>query len=203
MLPREILPGILHWTWFSEKHGYDFNGYLLRDPSGNLAIDPVDMDDELLGALADEGVSRILLTNRNHTRASVRLRGRTGARVAMSAADAPHSRQQGAVIDDDLVAGQTVGPLVVVAANGKSPGEVALLHPARRLLWIGDLCVGKPPGECALLPDDVMDEPATLRKSVARIAAEVDFDAILFGDGAPILQGGREAMRRLVATFGK
>jgi len=39
---QEIVKGILTWTWFSEHHGYDFNGHLIRDPSGNLCIDPVD-----------------------------------------------------------------------------------------------------------------------------------------------------------------
>ena len=32
---REILPDILTWSRFSEPHGYDFNGYLIRDPGGN------------------------------------------------------------------------------------------------------------------------------------------------------------------------
>jgi glyoxylase-like metal-dependent hydrolase (beta-lactamase superfamily II) len=201
MRPREILPGILHWTWFSERHGYDFNGYLLRDPGGNIVIDPVEVDDETLGVLAAEGVSRIVLTNRNHTRACVAVRERTGARVAIHPADAAHARQQGVVIDDDLAVGDRVGPLCVLPATGKSPGEIALLHPERRILWLGDLCVGKPPGECALLPDSVMDQPDTLRQSVRNLVTATDFDAILFGDGAPILTGGRDALRRLVATL--
>jgi hypothetical protein len=29
-----------------------------------------------------------------------------------------------------------------------------------------------------------------------------DFDALLVGDGAPILRGGRGALERLVKTFG-
>ena len=32
---KEIVPGILTWPWFSERHGYDFNGYLIRLPGGN------------------------------------------------------------------------------------------------------------------------------------------------------------------------
>ena len=39
---RELLPGVLTWSWHSPPHGYDFNGYLLELPDGNLCIDPVE-----------------------------------------------------------------------------------------------------------------------------------------------------------------
>lgn len=198
---KEIVPDILTWPWFSERHGYDFNGYLVRHPTGNLCLDPAEMDEATLDTLAREGVERILITNRNHTRASARVRERTGARVLIHAADEGHARSQGAVIDGELAPGERIGPFVVIDASGKSPGEVALHWPERRILVVGDACVGNPPGECALLPETVMDDPARLRESLARIAREVDFDTLLPGDGAPILGGGRKALARLVASF--
>jgi len=198
---RELSPGILTWPWYSERHGYDFNGYLFRDPSGNLAVDPVDPPAGVFEELGRMGVARIVLTNRNHVRASVELRRLTGARVAIHPADAPYARSQGAVIDDELSVGQRIGPFLVVGAEGKSPGEIALHWPERRLLVIGDACVGKPPGECALLPDSVMDDPAGLRRMLVRLVRTLDFDALLLGDGAPVLSGGRAALERLVATF--
>jgi glyoxylase-like metal-dependent hydrolase (beta-lactamase superfamily II) len=199
---KTLVPDVLTWPWFSERHGYDFNGYLVRHPSGNLCIDPVETSDETLEEIAREGVARILITNRNHTRASRRIRERTGAKVLIHPADAAHARAQGAILDGELAAGDRVGPFGVLDASGKSPGEVALHWPERRLLVVGDACVGKPPGACALLPETVMDDPARLRESLRRIASEVDFDTLLPGDGAPILTGGREALRALVATFG-
>ena len=42
---------------------------------------------------------------------------------------------------------------------------------------------------------------AALRQSLARLARTIDFDALLLGDGAPILAGGRAALERLVASF--
>ena len=53
---REIVPGILTWPWFSARFGYDFNGFLVRRPDGNLVIDPVDPTDDELATLAAEGV---------------------------------------------------------------------------------------------------------------------------------------------------
>ena len=47
---QEFVSGIVTWSWFSEPHGYDFNGHLIRDPAGNICIDPVPpTEDELDG----------------------------------------------------------------------------------------------------------------------------------------------------------
>jgi glyoxylase-like metal-dependent hydrolase (beta-lactamase superfamily II) len=197
---REIVPGVLTWPWFSARHGYDFNGWLVRDPGGNVCIDPVEMDDRTLDEIAGEGVARILLTNRNHFRASMRVRDRTNARVAVHAADAAFVREKGISVDDELQPGQRVGPFEVVAAPGKSPGEVALYWAERRALVVGDACVGKPPGECALLPDAVIDDKRALIESLRRLS-KLELDSLLLGDGAPILTAGRAALERLVARL--
>ena len=199
---REIVSGIFTWPWFSEPHGYNFNGYLVCHAGGNLCIDPVEPPEETLEEIARQGVARILLTNRNHSRAANRVRVRTGARTAIHAADAPHARSQGAELDDELCLGQKVGPLVVVGVAGKSPGEVALHWPERRILIVGDAVVGDPPGRCKLLPEKVMDDPHRLRTNVRELLA-LDFDTLLPGDGEPILQGAKERLKELVDSFPK
>lgn len=194
----QIVPDVFTWPWFSERQGYDFNGHLVRNPGGNLCIDPVEMTDAILDELDALGVRRILLTNRNHYRAAQRLRERTGARVAVHPADAAFVTEKGVTVDDTLAHGQQVGPFTVLDASGKSPGEVALHWPARRLLLVGDICVGNPAGACALLPEKVMDDPAALRASLRRLAA-LDVDTLLVGDGASLLHGGRAALEALLA----
>lgn len=197
---REILPGILVWSRLSEPHGYDFNGTLVQCASGNLCIDPVEPTAEVLAHLEREGVARVLLTNRNHARAANMVRERTGARVAIHPADAAHARSGGTAIDDDLQVGEHVGQFTVVATPGKSPGEIALHDPERRLLLVGDAVIGNPPGQLSLLPEKVMDDPAALRASVRRLL-ELDFDTILAGDGVSILEGARQRLSELVASF--
>ena len=197
---KEILPGILTWPWFSERHGYDFNGYLIRLPGGNLAVDPVEMGEATLEELAGEGVQRILLTNRNHFRAAGRLKARTGARVAVHPADASFVRHNGVTVDEDLSHGQKVGPFTVLDAHGKSPGEVALHWPERRLLIVGDACVGKVPGALALLSPKVIDDLPALQETIRRLA-KLDVDVVLVGDGTPILSGGSAALRALAGSF--
>ena len=196
----EIVPNIFTWAWFSEPHGYNFNGYLVRHTDGNLCIDPVLPSDESLADIAQMGVARILLTNRNHSRASNVVRARTGARTLIHLDDATHARGQGAEIDGELNVGEKIGPLTIVADPGKSPGEIALHWPERGVLIVGDAVIGNPPGHCGLLRDKVMDDPARLRQSVRKLL-ELEFDALLVGDGVSILQGAKSRLKELVNTF--
>jgi glyoxylase-like metal-dependent hydrolase (beta-lactamase superfamily II) len=198
MIMKEIVPDVFTWPWFSERFGYDFNGYLVRHPAGNVVIDPVEPSDEVLAEIVALGAARVAITNRNHFRACARVREATGARIAIHPADAPFLRERGVPVDDELAAGGRVGPLVVEPAPGKSPGEVALHWPERRILFIGDACVGHPPGALGLLSTKVIDDAAELGRSLQRLARELDFDTLLVGDGVPILEGGRPALTALV-----
>ena len=197
---REILNEIFTWSWLSEPHGYNFSGHLIHHAEGNLCIDPVEPGEEGLDEIARLGATRILLTNRNHSRASNKVRERTGARASIHPDDAAHARDQGTALDDALAVAQTIGPLLVVGAPGKSSGEVALHWPERHLLIVGDAVIGNPPGQCGLLPERVMDEPPRLRDSV-RSLLDLDFDTLLVGDGVSILEGAKDRLRALVDSF--
>ena len=195
-----ILGDVLTWSWFSEPHGYNFNGLLIPDPGGNLCIDPVEPNDEVLSELVRRGVSRILITNRNHLRAANRVRERTGARSYIHPEDAAHAKAQGAVLDGELHDGERIGALEAIAVSGKSPGEVAFLWPERKTLIVGDAVVGNPPGRLSLLRERVMDDPARLRRSVQQLIA-LDFDTILVGDGVSVIGDAKQRLRELVDSF--
>ncbi|MCY4497957.1 MAG: MBL fold metallo-hydrolase, partial [Rhodospirillaceae bacterium] len=126
--------------------------------------------------------------------------GRTRAPTAIHRDDAAHAQGEGAEIDEDLVIGDTVGPLEVVDASGKSPGEVAFYWPERRTLIVGDAVIGNPPGACALLPDRVVDDCRRLQENVRRLL-EFDVDTLLVGDGVSILTGARDRLAALVKSF--
>ena len=191
---QEIVSDILTWSWFSEPHGYDFNGHLIRNPSANICIDPVEPSGDDFDAIVREGAARILLTNRNHSRAANRVRAGTGAKTAIHAGDADHARGQETDIADKI------GPLEVIEAAGKSPGEVALFWRERGILIVGDAVIGDPPGRLRLLPERVMDDPARLRRSVVAFL-NLDFDTLLVGDGVSLLDGAKARLRELADTF--
>src|SRR5512132_2889244 len=113
---REILADIFTWPWFSEPHGYNFNGHFICHAGGNLCIDPVEPAKDDLEEMARRGVAHILITNRNHGRAANVIRERTGARTVIHPADAPHASKEGTVVDGELTIGARVGPFAVVGA---------------------------------------------------------------------------------------
>lgn len=195
---KEIVADVLTWSVLSERHGYDFNGHLVRHAEGNLCIDPVEPSAVVLDELESLGATHILLTNRNHTRAANLLRTRLGAPTVIHPKDADHARSQGAEIDETFEVGDHIGPLQVVGIPGKSPGEVGLLWPEWGILIVGDAVIGNPPGRCGLLPDTVVDDPAQLRQSVEALLA-LDFDILLMGDGTSILSGAKDRLRDLLA----
>ena len=198
---REIVTGIHMWSRLAQPQNYNFNGHLVAHPEGNIVIDPVEPEDEDLERLAAAGVAHVVLTNRNHSRAANRVREHTGAQVLIHPADADHARAQGTQIDGELAVGQSIGPFQVLDAAGKSPGEVALFWPQRRLLLVGDAIISDPPGKCRLLPEAKLDDPAALRASVKRLCETVDFDSLLVGDGEPILADAKARVRELVTSF--
>jgi glyoxylase-like metal-dependent hydrolase (beta-lactamase superfamily II) len=197
---NEIVTDIFTWAWFSEPHGYNFNGHLVRHPAGNLCIDPVPPDNADLAEIVRMGVTKILLTNRNHSRAANVVRTRTNAKTLIHRDDAAHARSQGAEIDGDINVGEKLGPVTIVAVPGKSSGEVALHWPERGLLIVGDAVIGNPPGQCGLLREKVMDDPARLKASVRQLL-DLEFDALLCGDGTSILHDAKLRLKELVATF--
>jgi glyoxylase-like metal-dependent hydrolase (beta-lactamase superfamily II) len=199
---HEIVNHIFTWSWFSEPHGYTFNGFFICHSEGNLCIDPAEPTAEVLDEIARQGVARILLTNRNHVRMANHVRLRTGARTAIHPADAAYARTQGAELDDELRVGEKIGPLVTVGVPGKSPGEVAFYWPERRLLMVGDAVIGHPPESLMLLRESVIEDVPRLRESVRKLLA-LDFDTLLTGDGQPILQGAKERLIALANTFPK
>ncbi|MCZ6449120.1 MAG: hypothetical protein O6831_12890, partial [Alphaproteobacteria bacterium] len=60
--------------------------------------------------------------------------------------------------------------------------------------------IGNPPGRCGLLPERVMDDPARLRANVRKLL-DLDFDILLVGDGASLLDDAKARLKELVETF--
>ena len=87
-----ILGDVFTWSWFSEPHGYNFNSLVIPDLDGNICIDPVEPNDQVMSELVQTGVDSILLTNRNHVRAQIGFAS-TPAPGATSILKTPHTRK--------------------------------------------------------------------------------------------------------------
>lgn len=197
----EILPQIHSWSRWSEDKSLYFNSYHIQTQMGAVVIDPVDPGtDELRNALLDLGdVKVIVITNRNHVRAAPWLAKTTRAKVVMHLKETPAQelRVDERVKEDDLI----LGELRILDMPGKSPGEMALLREADGgQLFLGDALIGKPLGSLSLLPDDKLDDPKKLRRSLRNLLDE-HFDALLLADGHSILADAERFTHAFLRTL--
>ena len=179
------------WRWHSPDRRLYFNGYAVRLPEGLFLIDPAYSSDDDWSALDALGFpAGILLTNRDHERASDELRRRRGAPVWAHSAEGLLLR---APPDRVFADGDTLGGALKVIrfTRLKSPGECALLWPERRILFVGDLLTGHPPTSIGLV-DEHQGKPEVIGE--IRRLLDFDFDALLMGDGDPMIHGGRLAV---------
>ena len=189
------------WSVFSEDRQIDFNGHLWVRGEGNVIIDPVPMIDSDLAQLDALGaVSDIVVTNRDHERQAAFFRARSGAQVVAHEADAPllETAPDRTVADGEEI---VPGLRAVHLRHGKSPGEIALYWPSKRLVLAGDLIVGTPLGKLSLLPDPKLENPAAAVLELRKLLA-LEFDAILLGDGHSLLSGAREHLLRCLEDRG-
>ena len=195
MALEPVLDGVWRWRWFSEEKGMDFNGWALALPAGLAVVDPAWADEATWEVLAGLGApAGILLTNKDHERASDELRLRLGTEVWAHAEEAPLlAVPPGQTFADGE---RLFGALETVRLRGlKSPAECALHWPARRLLLVGDAVAGHPPGGLGLVKKH-QGRPEVL--DGLRRLLDLDFDVLLVGDGQPLLVGAKDALRRFL-----
>src|SRR2546427_4691433 len=92
-------------------------------------------------------------------------------------------------------------PIFIHLKDMKSPGESALfLDMGKGYLILGDALIGRPAGQLNLLPADRFADVTKARESLKRLL-KYNFDAVLVGDGAAILAGAKEAVRRAILSL--
>jgi len=68
------------------------------------------------------------------------------------------------------------------------------------ILIVSDAIIGNPPGQCGLLPERVIDDPARLQRNLRKLL-DLDFDILLVGDGESILQNAQARLKELIGMF--
>lgn len=197
---KEILPGIYQWSWFSEEKGYDFNGHIIVSGAERVTIDPPPLSDADGEWSQKQGpIAGIILTNRDHVREAEAYRKQFKTIVLAPAQDAP---LMGIKIDRTFKDGDHLpgGLKAIHIPDGKSPGESALfLDRGKGILILGDALIGKPPGRLNLMPPEKYRDPSKAREGIS-VLLKQSFDAILLGDGASILTGGKQAIEEFLRS---
>jgi hypothetical protein len=195
---HEVLPGVLHWSARHPTAGLESASHYLVEEG--ILIDPI-VPPEGLAWFDGREIGEILLTNRHHTRSAFELQERLAATIRAPRTgmhDLPADRVDPYDFGDELAAG--------IRPRGISeswPDETALEIPRHSAVAIADGVMNyEGLGFVAdfLLGDDPEAERQRLREGFARLAAEADFDNLLFAHGTPIIGGAREQLSRFAAA---
>ncbi|MGH7570600.1 MAG: hypothetical protein ACREMK_02005 [Gemmatimonadota bacterium] len=197
---RELATGVHGWSVYSERLGYDLNGFAWRAVRQTVVVDPPDLTPPA-ERFFDEGgwPALIVVTNRTHWRATDALRTRSGAAVALSAVDADSVE---GTVDRILTPGEELpGGWRVLDMAGKTLGEIGLFRKVEGgVLLLGDSLIGDPPGRLRLLPDEKIEDRELLVAALERIA-DLDFEVLLLGDGQPVLEGAAGRVRAFLRSL--
>lgn len=192
---KTVVPGVWSWSRWQPDRDLDFNGFFVEGADGNLVVDPVELDEATLAALRERGVAAVVVTNRDHERATAAVVAATGAQVIASALDAPSLTQR---VDRTVNPGDVVHGWTVVGLDGfKTPGEIALHDPARKTVIVGDALWGTPAGALTLMPDAKLADPLRATLS-ARALRALRLDHLLVGDGACVFGTAHAAIGALI-----
>src|SRR5919199_1853453 len=191
---EEILEGLFHWTAFRETIRADVHSYF-HAPSRTV-LDPM-VPPEGLEAF-DEGVERLVLTNRHHYRHADAYRERFGCTVLCHEAGL-HEFADGRAVEG-FAFGEELAPGVrALEVAVLTPEESAIhLEGGGGALAFADAVVRGRHGELGFVSDWLLgDDPpairAGLRAAFARLAREQAFEALLLAHGEPIRAGGGPA----------
>ena len=176
-----VVPGVEFWSVFQPDRGLDFNGFFVETAEGNFVVDPIAPDEATLATLRERGVKDIVITNRDHERATAAVAAATGAQVVASEHDAPLLTHR---VDRIVRPGDLVHGWMVMGFTGlKTTGEIALVDRTRRAAIVGDAIWGAPAGALTLMPDAKLGDAAEAARSLRQLRA-AQIDHLLVGDGA-------------------
>lgn len=208
MRVTDLGDGLRRWTGWHEEWKQEVGSVSLESPDGLLLFDPLvpPGDEKPFLASFDRDIARaggrvhVLITVFWHARHARELLGRHGGRLwAPARGRAPVARRAGEVTDvfrpgDPLPGG-------VVALASARANEVVYHLPGPRALVAGDVILGAPGGGLRLCPESWLPTGTgheRLRESL-RPLLELDVERVLVSHGEPVLTGGGEALRALLA----
>jgi uncharacterized cupin superfamily protein len=195
-----IVPGVSMWSVWQPDRNFFFNSFFVTSAEGNFAVDPLAADGVLFEQIERAGgLDWIVVTNRDHERATAAFAERFGARVAASAQDAPLLSVS---VDRELHDGDRFFDARVLAFRGlKTPGEIALSLRERRTVILGDALWGDPAGSLRLMPAEKLADAAAAVQSLRALRAKYPLH-ILVGDGTCIFGDGTQALQRALEARG-
>ena len=168
-------------------HHFDHMGCLSRlgTDERTIFVHPLDADvvrgDRAIPGLSVGGARKLMLTV---------------LRPALFGGDPPRSRVDREVVEGDEIPGS--GGLRAVHTPGHTAGHVSFLHPAKRILFVGDAAANT--RRLGLPPPFMTEDMDEAKRSLGTIAS-LDFDTAVFGHGEVITGKANATFRSLVDSL--
>ena len=201
---QEIAPGLWHWTASHDHIGMNVSSYYLE--AARVVLDPMIPPSGLQWFDHHGAPEHVLLTNRHHDRDSWRLREAFGCEVHCIRNGVHELEGRGEPTPFDF-GDELPGGIVAYEVDAICPDETALHIPAHNALACADGVVRWNGGDrLEFVPDQLMDDPEqtkhALRDAYRRLL-ELKFEVLLLAHGAPVIGGGREALRAFANRTGR
>lgn len=203
--PREIHPGLFHWTALHPAIRVEVSSYYLARE--RVAVDPLLPTHGGMKWFKVHGPPRdIVLTNRLHSRHSARLAQEFGCTVWCNRAGIDHL-SPGLKARPFDGGDELPGGIEAIQIGVLCPDESALLIPSMRAVAVADGVIREGDGPLMMVPDEFLaDDPKDAKrvkrelKAAYRRLAKKDFDHLLLAHGNPWLDTGPGALRAWAAS---
>jgi hypothetical protein len=216
MEPREILPGLWHWTAAHPKIGIEVSSYFLAP--ARVLLDPLLPPEEGLAWLRRHGPpEHVILTNRHHWRHCSEIGAAFDCPVWCNETGLHElEKEEGRERVRSFRAGEELpGAIESHEVGVLCPDETALrftLAGGEGCLAVADGVVrigegGRGDGPLGFVPDFLIADDAEqvervkrgLKEAYRRLLA-LDWDALLLAHGLPLERGGKQALAEFVAS---
>lgn len=198
-IPKEIAPGLFHWTAFHPEISIRVHSYYLS--LGRVLLDPLLPTPGGMAWLKKHGPpEHIILTNRLHSRHSAKLVAAFGCTVWVNRKGLFHLAPtlKARPFDD----GDTLpSDIRAVEIGVLCPDESAVVIPRARAAAVADGVVRRGNGPLTFVSDELLvDDPGdaagvkrALKAAYLKLANQ-PWDHLLMAHGSPLVGDGREAL---------
>lgn len=156
--------------------------------------------------LKPEDVKYVLVTHAHwdHVGGLSKIKELTKAKVVAHSDEAPYVEVggegfDGVNVDVKLAGGELIAGLTAIHAPGHTPGNTCFLDGVRGVLFAGDL-IYEEDGELHEMHHKYSRDPEGNRESIIKLMS-YEFKHVLPSHGRPILNEGKEALKKLVASL--
>ena len=194
---QEVLPGVFHWTAVHPRIGIEVGCHYVT--GSGTAIDPL-LPAEGIEWFEGREPRRVVLSNRHHLRHAQPIAERFDCPILCHEAGL-HEFEAGPEVEGFAFDAQLADDVTALPMDAICPEDTALrIDAGDGALLFADTLIHY--GEIGFVPDNLIGEnPEDVKRAaLQRASALLDqpFDHLLFAHGAPLIEGGKEALRAFV-----